>query len=264
MKITLITSNQKRHIFFTNLLSEISSELFVIQEKKTFINKTFIRKDTHNTEIKKKYFEKVMLAENKIFGGNLTLNKNIKKTISINLGDLNKYSLDDINPFLQSEIYIVFGSSFIKGDLIEFLIKKKALNIHMGISPYYRGTDCNFWALYDGNPHLVGATIHYISKGLDTGPVLYHAISTNYKKDPFIYTMSSVKSAFVSLAEKIKSRSIFTYSSNLQDKKKEIRYSKKIDFNDQVIENFLNKKISIQNTKFNLSLFKEPFVLKSL
>ena len=48
----------------------------------------------------------------------------------------------------------------------------------MGISPYYRGTDCNFWALYDNNSHLVGSTIHYLSKGIDSGPILYHAIST--------------------------------------------------------------------------------------
>ena len=56
-------------------------------------------------------------------------------------------------------------------------IKNKTLNIHMGISPYYRGTDCNFWALYDNNPHLVGATIHLLSKGLDSGAMLYHALS---------------------------------------------------------------------------------------
>ena len=47
----------------------------------------------------------------------------------------------------------------------------------MGISPYYRGTDCNFWAMYDNNPHLVGSTIHLLTKGLDSGPILYHALS---------------------------------------------------------------------------------------
>ena len=54
----------------------------------------------------------------------------------------------------------------------------------MGISPYYRGTDCNFWALYDGNPHLVGATIHYLSEGLDSGDIAYHVFS-EYKKIHF-------------------------------------------------------------------------------
>ena len=101
------------------------------------------------------------------------------------MGDLNTCSLDNISDFLKSDIYIVFGSSYIKGDLINFLVNAKAINIHMGVSPYYRGTDCNFWALYDNNPHLVGATIHLLSKGLDSGPMLYHAMS-NFKKNPYI------------------------------------------------------------------------------
>ena len=74
----------------------------------------------------------------------------------------------------MSDLYIVFGSSYIKGRLINFLIKNKAINIHMGISPYYRGSDCNFWSLYDNNFHLVGGTVHLISKGLDSGPILFH------------------------------------------------------------------------------------------
>ena len=43
----------------------------------------------------------------------------------------------------------------------------------MGVSPYYRGADCNFWALYDSNYHLVGSTIHYLSKGIDSGDIIY-------------------------------------------------------------------------------------------
>jgi hypothetical protein len=42
-----------------------------------------------------------------------------------------------------------------------------------------------------------------LSKGLDSGAILYHALS-EIKDDPFVYTMSTVKSAFHSLAERIK------------------------------------------------------------
>lgn len=263
MKITIITSNQIRHIYLTNLLSKISSELFVIQEKKNIVDDRLAKKNYGFSEIRKKYYEKVAAAENNLFGKNLILDKNIKKILSIDLGKLNKYSLNELDPYLKSDIYIVFGSSYIKSELIDFLIQNKALNIHMGISPYYRGTDCNFWALYDENPHLVGATIHYISKGLDSGPMLYHAVSTNYNIDPFGYSMSSVKSAFISLVERIKNQSIFSYKPIFQDKFNEIRYSKKIDFNDQVIQDFFDKKIDLQSKKFSLNLLKEPFILNS-
>lgn len=264
MKITLITSNQNRHKFLTNLLSEISSELYVIQEKKNFLQSRYDEKATLISDLRKNYFEKVVEAEKKIFSPEIKLSAKIKELMTINRGELNKINLKKLNLFLKSDIYIVFGSSFLKGELIKFLIKNKALNIHMGISPYYRGTDCNFWALYDGNPHLVGATIHYISEGLDSGPMLYHAISTCYKSDPFFYTMSSVKSAFLSLVDRIENQTIFNYKPILQDKSHEIRYSKKIDFNDQVIKAFLNKKINLQSKKFDLNLFKEPFVFNSI
>ena len=68
----------------------------------------------------------------------------------------------------------------------------------MGISPYYKGSDCNFWALYDGNTDLVGATIHMLLEDLDGGEVLFHAIS-EYHKNPYLYSMSTVKSAFMGI-----------------------------------------------------------------
>ena len=131
----------------------------------------------------------------------------------------------------------------------------------MGVAPYYRGTDCNFWALFDNNPHLVGATIYKLSEGLDTGQILYHALS-EIKDDPFIYTMSVVKSAFDSLVEKIKNNTILDISTLAQDKNNEIRYSRKKDFNNEIIEEFNQKKINLNSKKFDHSLFKSPFILR--
>ena len=157
-------------------------------------------------------------------------------------------------------MYVVFGSSYIKGELVDFLVKKKAINIHAGVSPYYRGSGCNFWALYDSNPHLVGSTIHLLSKGLDNGPILYHAMSKN-KSNPFEYTMSTLKSAFQSLAIKIKDKSFFDMKPFSQDKSKEIRYTRRSDFNEKIILEYFKKKINLNCKKFNNSLLKDPFYL---
>jgi len=156
---------------------------------------------------------------------------------------------------------VVFGSSYIKGELVNFLVNHKAINIHMGVAPYYRGSDCNFWALFDDNPHLVGATIHMLSKGLDSGPMLYHALS-EIKDDPFLYTMSTVKSAFHSIFERIKNGTILNYSQESQNKTKEIRYSKGNEFNNAVVKSFLAKKIDLKSKEFKMDLYKDPFFLK--
>ena len=260
MKVTLFTSNNHRHNYLVNLLSNFCDELWVVQECKTLFTGKNDEK-YQNKNIIEEYFSKVLEAQNKIFKKEF-INKNNKniKTLPILYGELNKLSLSFFEDFLKSDIYVVFGSSYIKGELVDFLVKQRAINIHAGVSPYYRGSDCNFWALYDDNPHLVGSTIHLLSKGLDSGPMLYHAMS-NLKINPFEYTMSTVKSAFYSIAERIKDGSILTIKPIVQDKSKEVRYSKKSEFNEEVVKKYFKKQINLKEKKFDNSLLKDPFFL---
>jgi methionyl-tRNA formyltransferase len=258
MKVTLFTSNNHRHNYFINLLSTTCDELWVVQECKNLsIEKKLNVPD--NSETIKAYFCYVKEAENKIFKKEY-LNKNFNnvKKLPILYGELNNLSLSYLNNFLKSDIYIVFGSSYIKGKLVDFLVSHKAINIHAGVSPYYRGSDCNFWALYDNNSHLVGSTIHFLSKGLDSGPILYHAMS-HVKKNPFEYTMSTLKAAFHSITERIVDNSIFKINPLIQDRQKEIRYSKKIDFNTEIVKEYFKKEINLNIKQFDISLLKEPY-----
>ena len=262
MKITLFTSNKNRHNYLINLLSEVSDELYVIQECGTIF--PGIIPDHYQTSSNmKKYFENVNNAQFHLFGNSYVNNKkkNIK-ILSMLSGDLNQCSMNLLSDFLKSDVYVVFGSSYIKGELVDFLVKQKTINIHAGVSPYYRGTDCNFWALFDDNPHLAGTTIHLLSKGLDSGPMLYHAMS-NLKTNPFNYTMSTIKSAFHSIAERIKDGSIFTIKPLIQDKVKEVRYTKKSDFSEEVVKEYFEKKIDLNSKKIDNSLLKEPFFLNN-
>ena len=263
MKVTLFTTNLARHNYLVNLLSNIATRLNVVQENTTIFPGT-VPDHYPATDTMKKYFTKVINAQKKLFGNSLISekNKNIN-LLPLESGDLNKCSTEFLSDFLKSDVYIVFGSSYIRGELVNFLVNHKALNIHMGVSPYYRGTDCNFWALFDDNSHLVGATIHLLSKGLDSGPILYHALS-EIKDDPFVYTMSTVKSAFHSLAERIKNETIFKYLPELQNKSKEIRYSRKNEFNDEVVKLLLSKKIDLNSKSFETHLYKDPYILKKI
>lgn len=242
MKITIFTSNQVRHIRLINKLSEISDEVFAIQECNTIfpgITKDFF----NNSEIMEKYFTNVMKAQKEIFGDITFLNENVR-SMSLKSGDLNKVSMDILKPALQSDVYVVFGSSFIKEPLIDFLIEKKAINIHMGVSPYYRGSSCNFWALYDKKPELIGATIHMLGKGLDSGDMLYHALPKPEKISPFLLGMKAVKVAQDSLVDRIHNKEIFNYTPIKQDKQKEIRYTKNIDFNDEKAKEYMENLIT--------------------
>jgi methionyl-tRNA formyltransferase len=261
MRITLFTANQNRHNYLINLLSGVCDELFVIQEART-IFPGILPGNQIVSKTMESYFQNVKNAENKIFpNSHIRIKNKTVNVLPLQAGDINKCSMEKLSDFLKSDIYLVFGSSYLKGELVDFLIKNKTLNIHMGISPYYRGASCNFWALYDGNPHLVGATIHMLSAGLDNGAILYHALS-EHRDNTFEYTMSTVKSAFHSLVDRINDGSIFRIKPAPQTKEKQLRYSRRNEFNDDVVQLFMKKKINLKAMEFDLKLLKNPYFLK--
>jgi methionyl-tRNA formyltransferase len=74
---------------------------------------------------------------------------------------------------LQPDVIAVFGTSLIRGPLLE-RGRLGIFNLHGGLSPRYRGADCTFWALYNGEPDQVGCTLHRIDSGIDTGTLIAH------------------------------------------------------------------------------------------
>jgi len=74
---------------------------------------------------------------------------------------------------LKPDLICVFGTSLIRGELLTEG-RLGIVNLHGGLSPEYRGADCTFWALYNGEPEKIGCTLHYIDAGIDTGRLIAH------------------------------------------------------------------------------------------
>jgi len=74
---------------------------------------------------------------------------------------------------LQPDVIAVFGTSLIRGPLLE-RSRLGIINLHGGLSPHYRGADCTFWALYNEEYEQIGCTLHFIDPGIDTGALIAH------------------------------------------------------------------------------------------
>ena len=257
MKVTVFSSNQPRHLNLVKELSKIVENVYFISEVNTvFPGKIndFFRK----TDVMQKYFYNVMNSEVKIFKNINFLPLNVR-TLLIKSGDLNMLPKQILADSLDSDLYIIFGSSFIKGWLVDYLIEKRAINIHMGLSPYYRGSSCNFWAMYDQKPEYVGATIHRLSKGLDSGDMFFHCLpNMKNMKNPFDFTMQSVKVAHSAIVEKIKTNEILSMKSIKQNRIKEIRYTKNKEFTDAVAEEFMNRDVFFPSKKIEYPELLNP------
>jgi methionyl-tRNA formyltransferase len=69
----------------------------------------------------------------------------------------------------ETDLILLDGSTIIKHRIFS-KARVGAINTHPGLLPEYRGVDSVRWAILHGNP--VGATAHFIDKGIDTGAIL--------------------------------------------------------------------------------------------
>lgn len=256
MKIALFTSNQPRHIAFAHTLSKIADELFVVQECTTVFPgevEDFYRK----SDVMQRYFARVIQSEQKTFGKISFLPKNAR-ALSMRMGDLSKISVETLAPALTADLIFIFGSSWIRGPLVEALIERQAINLHMGVSPWYRGTACNFWASYDGLYERIGGTVHFLSKGLDSGPVILQAFPPNRACDTFDLGMLAVQATHLAILASIRSGRFFDHVKKpvAQNASLELRYTRNRDFTDEIAAEYLGRLPSPKDVKDRLDRTK--------
>ena len=81
-------------------------------------------------------------------------------------------------------------------------LAQRALNLHTGLSPWYRGSDTEFWPLYCGEPHMVGVTVHEVAPAVDGGSIYARAsVQLEPGDDPFLAFARCVKVGAVLYAE---------------------------------------------------------------
>jgi len=96
-----------------------------------------------------------------------------RKDILVEVPHINHPDVVKLAERHHPDVIAVFGTSLIRGPLLK-MGKLGIVNLHGGLSPEYRGADCTFWALYNGEPEKVGCTLHFIDAGIDTGKLIAH------------------------------------------------------------------------------------------
>lgn len=81
---------------------------------------------------------------------------------------------------LQPEVIVVYGTAIIR-DHIAALAKKCTLNMHTGLSPYYRGDSTLFWPVYYNQKDKLGVTVHELIAEVDGGGIV-STVKVDYEK----------------------------------------------------------------------------------
>ncbi|MFM6924365.1 MAG: formyl transferase [Ferruginibacter sp.] len=83
------------------------------------------------------------------------------------------------------DIIIVNGTRIISKKILQST-HALFVNMHVGITPNYRGSHGGYWAIHNNDAAHFGTTIHLIDTGIDTGAIIKQAFINPGKEDNFV------------------------------------------------------------------------------
>ena len=173
-KVVILTGNETRHKYFKLKLS--SDKRFKIiasyceDNSKSLENR--IKSNSKSSKIERLHIEARTQSELDFFSSYIKDNKDLSKSRVIKKGEINNPHIVNQILRLNPDILLCYGSSLITSKLLNFF-KERFINVHLGLSPYYRGAGTNVWPLINREPELVGATFMHIDEGIDTGNIFH-------------------------------------------------------------------------------------------
>ena len=174
MKVIILTGSEIRHKFFRLKISSDSRfdviATFCEGEEKSL--ETKVKSDPNSSQIELMHVDARTQAEKDFFGLSINAMPDESKPTFIQKGGINDKQVVNSIKSLNADLIICYGSSIIKSELLE-IYSGRFLNVHLGLSPYYRGTATNIWPLINSEPEFVGATFMYIDAGIDTGEIIH-------------------------------------------------------------------------------------------
>jgi len=258
-KIVILTGNEQRHKYFRTLLSN-STYFNVIgsfceNDSASLKKRTLEKKESSLLEIQHVLSREQ--SEKDFFNDYIenTIDKSNAKIIP--KGAINEPSVVSEIERLSPDILACYGSSIINSILID-KFESRFLNVHLGLSPYYRGSGTNIWPMINNDLGMVGATFMYIDKGIDTGEIIHqirpeiflgdnpHTIGNRLIKKMTI-TYANIISSFDNIKKELQPMSdgkIYKRK-DFNENACKILYDR---FREGIVENYINNK----NNKNNL------------
>jgi hypothetical protein len=173
VRAILLTSTHRRHAWVASALARRLDLVGVWQEEKSFVPERYAGSDD-DLDVIRRHFEERDASEHHHFGSTSDPVLAAGATLCrVPPGGCNEQAEVERMLALRPDVGLVFGTGILKDPVIG-AFRGRLLNIHLGLSPYYRGAGTNFWPLVNREPEYVGATIHYIDAGIDTGPIVAH------------------------------------------------------------------------------------------
>jgi methionyl-tRNA formyltransferase len=179
LSVMILCGRSPRHLYVANRLCEGARPLAIVQETGTHWSAGKIVRTLRRGGLWRKAWR--LLRDRRRYTGDAEARfffstqppQIARPDLLVEVPHINHPDVAALADRLQPDFIAVFGTSLIRGPLLSSG-RFGIFNLHGGLSPNYRGADCTFWALYNGEPDQVGCTLHRIDDGIDTGKLIAH------------------------------------------------------------------------------------------
>lgn len=168
-RVLLLTGNERRHRYLARALRARLELVGVVYETKRPVVAEPSKLPPADLEVVDRHLGERDAVERRLLGESLDLADAPGLTVAA--GEGNSPAVYEWVLTQRPEFLVLYGSSIIRPPLLS-TFADRTINLHLGLSPYYRGAGTNFWPLVNREPECVGATIHLAVSKVDAGPIL--------------------------------------------------------------------------------------------
>ena len=173
MNLMWIGGDHPRHLYYANTIhASYPMAAAIVERRGSMIPQPPANLSGRDRENFDRHFENRDAAEISYFGTQALPDIPILVTSK---EDLNS---DRSTAFVKEhelDIVLIFGCGLIMGELYNAL-PHNTINLHLGLSPRYRGAATLFWPFYFMEPAYAGTTFHYIVSEPDAGDVVHQVV----------------------------------------------------------------------------------------
>ena len=174
MKIVLFSGNHPRHLFVNReILKYFDEALVIIMEREELIPSPPKGLSALDKTLFSRHFENRNSVERKTYG-DLRPEEVFAQTETLYIlpEQLNTADVAQKVSDFGADFCFIFGVDLILDPVIDVLPKNK-INLHLGLSPWYKGAATLYWPFYHLQPQFCGVTFHQITKEPDAGEIIH-------------------------------------------------------------------------------------------
>lgn len=168
-RIVFIGGTHPRHLYYFNRIAEKFDVIGAILEQREGMIPTPPEWCEHLDKALFSHHFRSRDTKETIYFGNQEIEFN---HITVDPDKLNTHANAEYIAQLSPDLVLIFGCHMIRNPLLEAL-QMPAVNLHLGLSPRYRGSATLFWPFYNLEPNHAGCTFHQIVHEPDAGNILH-------------------------------------------------------------------------------------------